>query len=255
MTKEQGTMAPDDGSLRYALAWTVQWLEALHPAGFPTTLYEAREALRRPEATHELRQTAARVVGKCAHLSHPSLTALHDRVKAALLEWAEVEAQLPKPWFRAQSVASPMVSLLPRSSTAPVRALEPGERLLGHFILPPFQRPPVWTEAQRVRFIESAWGGYPLGHYVLNTFQFGTPRTDMWLLDGQQRIGAVLAYMADEYPVFGRLYSELDDVHHRRWEMGVQFPHLRTELTDPAECLEVYDRLAYGGTPHEPKGT
>ena len=35
--------------------------------------------------------------------------------------------------------------------------------------------------------------------------------------------------------------------------MSVQFPCLRTHLTDEAKLRDVYDRLAYGGTPHDPK--
>jgi hypothetical protein len=78
-------------------------------------------------------------------------------------------------------------------------------------------------------------------------------RFDQWLLDGQQRVGAVLAYMADEFPVMGHRFSELTDIDHRRWDMSVSFPCRITNLQDEAALRDVYDRLAYGGTPHKPK--
>lgn len=81
-----------------------------------------------------------------------------------------------------------------------------GERPLGAFILPPFQRPPVWTVAQQIRLIESFWIGLPVGSYVVNEDDDGISPTyayDRWLLDGQQRWAAIIAYVNDAFPVFG----------------------------------------------------
>lgn len=95
--------------------------------------------------------------------------------------------------------------------------------------------------------------GLPLGVFIYNR----TPRMespfDTWLLDGQQRVSAIMAYTADEFPVYGRLFSELGRVDHRQWSMSISFPCLETHLEDEAQLRDVYDRLAYGGTPHEPK--
>ena len=63
----------------------------------------------------------------------------------------------------------------------------------------------------------------------------------------------MLGYMADKFPVFGYRFSELTEVDLRRWDMGVQFPCLKTHITDEDKLRDVYDRLAYGGTPHDPK--
>ena len=159
------------------------------------------------------------------------------------------QERIPRPWFAAQSMATTMDFLKSRSRE--LRETPEGCRRLGWFILPPFQRPLVWTEAQKVRFVESCWNGLPIGVFVWNE-AFGT-RYDQWLLDGQQRVSAIFAYMADEFPVMGYRFSELGEVDYRRWDMSVQFPCLRTHLTDEAKLRDVYDRLAYGGTPHDPK--
>jgi len=125
-----------------------------------------------------------------------------------------------------------------------------GERRLGPFILPPFQRPPVWSRDQQTRLIESLWLGLPVGVFVFNQGQYGS-RTSMWLLDGQQRITAVLDYLADGFPVFGKRFSETTDVDRRGFE-NKHFPCVKLEMTDRAAMEEIYYRLAYGGTPHDP---
>lgn len=157
---------------------------------------------------------------------------------------------IPRPWFTAQASSTTMGALKGEMERA--APLAEGERQLGKFVLPNFQRPAVWTREQQIRFIESCWMGLPIGSYVYNQTNYDSP-LDSWLIDGQQRVTSVYAYMADDFPVYGHLFSELTDIDHRMWSMSVSFPCLITRLDDEAELREVYDRLAYGGTPHEPK--
>ena len=159
---------------------------------------------------------------------------------------------IPDSWFRSQTFSSPICTISDRARERRAAGLGDGERALGPFVLPPFQRPPVWTEAQKVRFIESIWMGLPIGSYVVNAGKYGS-RFDDWLLDGQQRVTAILDYMADALSVYGRVFSALPEVVHRGFEFGRVFTRLETKIENEAELREVYDRLAYGGTPHEPK--
>ena len=156
---------------------------------------------------------------------------------------------MPAAWFRAVSMVPPICLDLDAGLRID-RSLADGERQLCRFILPPFQRPAVWTQAQQIRFLESLWGGLPLGSYVWNR-AYDSP-TDGWLLDGQQRWGALIAYAADEFPVFGYRYSELT-LAERRGFNNRPFACELTSMEDVASCVEVYDRLAYGGTPHAPR--
>ena len=163
-----------------------------------------------------------------------------------------VPRKIDESWFRASSQHTTM-SFLGAKAQERTAPLGDGERQLGWLVLPPFQRPPVWTRQQQVRFIESCWLGLPIGSFIYNrTERFNSP-FDSWLLDGQQRVTAVLAYTSDEFPVFGYLFSELEDADYRRWSMSVVFPNLVTNIDDEEALRDVYDRLAYGGTPHEPK--
>lgn len=161
------------------------------------------------------------------------------------------DSLIPESWFRASAYNMPIGLVMEKECDRPAPLAE-GERYLGPFVLPPFQRAPVWTRAQQVRFIESCWMGLPIGVYVVNRGEYNS-RFDQWLIDGQQRVTAILDYMADAFPVFGHHYSALPEADIRAWGFSRQFTRLETTLENEAELREVYDRLAYGGTPHEPK--
>jgi uncharacterized protein with ParB-like and HNH nuclease domain len=136
----------------------------------------------------------------------------------------------------------------------PVREPNEGERVLGAFFIPSFQRLPVWTAEQQVRFIESIWLHLPIGSYVTNRddrHELNYPCSD-WLLDGQQRWTAIIDYASDRFPVFDSLFSDLEIKYRRRF-MNHPFPCSETRNLSGLQCRDVYERLAYGGTSHERK--
>lgn len=162
-----------------------------------------------------------------------------------------MDHEMPQPWFTASSNARRISGGL---DDEPIRPPREGERRLAGFILPPFQRPAVWTDEQKVRLIESIWEGYPTGTYVVNRVPYvsGTDQTCAdWLLDGQQRWTAIVEYVAGEFEVFGHRFPELSALARRDFR-GRQMGEMETKLTDPEGCLRIYNRLCYGGTPHEP---
>ena len=131
------------------------------------------------------------------------------------------------------------------------RALAPGESRLGGFILPTFQRSAVWTPPQKTRLIESLYMGLPIGSLVYNQTRNLGP-CHRWLLDGQQRMVAITEYVAGKWPIYGWLFPSLPEIeqrHFKRIGVGV----IETQIESEAECRDIYDRLAYGGTAHEPK--
>ena len=154
---------------------------------------------------------------------------------------------MPKRWFQASNLNSPIIEMIERGHGRP---LAEGERRLGAFILPPFQRPPVWTRDQQVRLIESIWNGLPIGAYVHNQV-IGFP-FDQWLLDGQQRVTAILRYMLGDFPVFGWRFTDLPRAERLGFEL-TPVAQLQTRLTSKEDCQDVYNRLAYGGTSHAPQ--
>jgi hypothetical protein len=123
-------------------------------------------------------------------------------------------------------------------------------RMVMGFILPPWQRPFVWTEAQCIRFVESLWSGIPVGTYSYVQDYDGP--FDMALIDGQQRMTALQMYLDDAFPVLGYRWSEVTDIDRRFFDMAsfpafvVSKPHARDEVY----LREYYDLMNFGGTAH-----
>lgn len=157
---------------------------------------------------------------------------------------------MPKRWFYGDTMHR-LISGLVVDHTGDVRPLIAGERRLGAFIVPPFQRGLVWTERQKVRLIESIYMGLPIGAIVYNQTRVRNP-CDGWLLDGQQRVTAIVDYMSGDIIADGWRYPDLPQIERRHFErMGVAV--IETRIEDEDQCRDIYDRLAYGGTAHEPK--
>ena len=73
-----------------------------------------------------------------------------------------------------------------------------------------------------------------------------------WLLDGQQRWTAIKEYVEDGFEVNGAAWSELREAQRRDFRSRT-IAEVETGFTTDAECLRIYNKLAYGGTPHEPQ--
>lgn len=128
--------------------------------------------------------------------------------------------------------------------------------LMGYRI-PTWQRDLVWTEAQKIKFIETMILGLPLGTFVTNASDASKKvgdrtffhKTDRLLIDGQQRLNALNDYFGDAFPVFGVVWSEVDG--NDRWRiLNSPFPAFEMRTSDENVLREVYDRLNYGGTAH-----
>lgn len=157
------------------------------------------------------------------------------------------ERIMPERWFVGSAGARQLLHLFEGDQYD--RPLAKGERQLGPFILPPFQRPSVWTINQKQLLIESIYAGLPIGSIVVNSTRNGQ-ECDGWLLDGQQRVTALLEYTRGAFNTCGWHYPNLPDAerrHFKRISIGV----IETAETDPERCREIYRRLAYGGTAHE----
>lgn len=131
----------------------------------------------------------------------------------------------------------------------------PTERRLMNLTLPPWQRPEVWSEAQKRRFVEGIFLGLGTGSYVVHGSDWeggGQPRPmSGWLLDGQQRICALRDFLAGNLVIFGDVrFTEMSVPDQLRFKRR-PFPCHELEYTDNEDTLkEIYDRLNFGGTPH-----
>lgn len=134
--------------------------------------------------------------------------------------------------------------------------LATGDRQLMGFNLPPWQRPLVWTEAQKVSFIEGIFLGLGTGYYVTHQTEWdrhGEPLPmSGWLLDGQQRISSIDDFVNDRIAVFeGIRYSQLDRVTQIRRFRNQSFPCIEIPYqSDEGRLMELYRRLNFSGTAH-----
>ncbi|UJJ60627.1 DUF262 domain-containing protein [Rhodanobacter denitrificans] len=138
---------------------------------------------------------------------------------------------------------------------APATHLREGQRNLLGLVLPAWQRPAVWTRQQQVRFVEGIFLGLGTGYYVTTAWDWERDGARLplagLLLDGQQRLGALGAFAAGEFAVFGSTrFADLSLVDKRRRFYRVAFPSIEMEAADEPTLREIYDRLNFGGTPH-----
>lgn len=137
-------------------------------------------------------------------------------------------------------------------------------RFVMGYPLPQWQRPLVWDDGQKERFVTSLWMEVDVGSYLVNeTFEFVEINgiavdvckefTDI-LLDGQQRLSALEDYFfgriaipdADGVPTY---WNELSKVERRLF--GNQtFNRSIVSCNDEAQLRLIYDMRAFGGTPH-----
>lgn len=114
---------------------------------------------------------------------------------------------------------------------------------------PDFQRAHVWTEPQQIAFMEFLLQGGRSGrHLYFNdpTWQKGFGGNPV-VVDGKQRLRAVLRFLHDEIPAFGTRYSEFTD--DCAFQTGILRLHVH-DFETRAEVLRWYLSLNTGGTDH-----
>ncbi len=80
---------------------------------------------------------------------------------------------------------------------------------------PLFQRGHVWTEKQQIAYVEFILQGGKSGKDIyFNCPNWEDNEGDMSLVDGKQRLTAVLKFLDDELKVFGHYLSEFEDSLH-----------------------------------------
>ena len=160
------------------------------------------------------------------------------------------ETRMPRQLDLGQSVSTTMAHAMGQhKSWKAGEVVTHGRRTIMGFVLPDWQRGLVWSQQQKVSFIESAWLGIPIGTYSYNQVDFGSP-FDHLLIDGQQRMSAIQDYIEDAFPVFGARFSELEKPDERRWGMMVSFPCYIAKSRDEEWLKNYYNLTNFGGTAH-----
>lgn len=119
-------------------------------------------------------------------------------------------------------------------------------------LCPDFQRGHVWNRKQQIAYIEYIIRGGISG----KTFFFNHPgwmstfKGDFVLVDGLQRITAILLFLDNELPVFGNtLYKDIEGFKGR-WGMNIVFDIWVNNLKTRKEVLTWYLEMNEGGVVH-----
>lgn len=116
---------------------------------------------------------------------------------------------------------------------------------------PDFQRAHVWTESQQSRYVEFCLRGGTSGNQIyLNAVGWNNGMAaPIMVVDGKQRLTAILRFMRNEIPAFGTLLKDYQD------KLGLRFM-IRMNINDlptHKEVIEWYLDLNDGGIAHTPE--
>lgn len=118
---------------------------------------------------------------------------------------------------------------------------------------PDWQRGHVWTRDQQIAYVEYFLKGGMSGRdiYFNCSSWDGKYDTPIYVLDGLQRLTALLAFIHNDIPAFGCLYEDYEDKLRTLSEGCLTFNIMK--LSSKKELLNFYIDANSGGTPHDPK--
>jgi uncharacterized protein with ParB-like and HNH nuclease domain len=139
--------------------------------------------------------------------------------------------------------------------SASISTSDVAQRYVCGFPVPDFQRPLCWSDQQMISFVESAILGIDIGTYTIHEFDFDEKtslplRFSDWLIDGQQRLYSLECYFLDKIKVLGFYWSELTKAEQRRF-LNISFHQYNSSIWNEEEIINLYNKLAFGGTPHK----
>lgn len=161
--------------------------------------------------------------------------------------------RLPEPVIRFSSSSMPLELLICGGKEATDYPW--AKRFIGDWPLPEWQRDLVWTTEQKISFIQSAFIGYDLGSIMINQIPWpeGSNVAPKWsdiIIDGQQRISALIGFVNNEFPInklFWRDLTRIEQRSLREREIGMKF----VSCKDEAKLRTVYNHLNFSGVRHK----
>ena len=128
------------------------------------------------------------------------------------------------------------------------RRIERDIKEYGLQLNPDFQRGHVWTEEQQIKYVEFILKGGKTGLdiYCNHPGWFRDWKGDYVVVDGLQRITAIMKFLNNEIKVFGYYRNEFE-VHI---PIGIFFHWHVNDLKTNKAVLRWYVEVNSGGTPH-----
>lgn len=117
---------------------------------------------------------------------------------------------------------------------------------------PEYQRELAWEESDKVRLIDSIFNQVDIGKFVFRKLPFKSDGPGYEVVDGKQRLNALLEFMADRFAYRGKKWSELSRFDRGYFESySISYAELHESYTR-AQVLELFVRLNTGGKPMDP---
>lgn len=117
---------------------------------------------------------------------------------------------------------------------------------------PPYQRELVWKTSHKIAFIEYLISGMPIGDFAVATIDTDTQYM-VELVDGKQRINAILSFMNDEFGIHIDdelvYFSEMNISEQRKFR---NIPLPVTELLHANDLIvrvRYFYKINFGGVP------
>jgi hypothetical protein len=162
---------------------------------------------------------------------------------------------VPQRRYYGEAMSNNMLALTLQAENASkilAREGHKGRSVMG-FKLPIWQRERKWDDEMSALFIKNVYLGVNIGFYLVN--HGFADETFNVLIDGQQRMLAIEAYLNDAFPVQGEdgkfyFWSQLDD-ENRAYFFRMPFSFYVTKFETDAEMREAYNCHNYTGVRHE----
>lgn len=116
-------------------------------------------------------------------------------------------------------------------------------------INPDYQRELVWTHSQKVALIESIYTNVEIGKFALIQRPYKENEKGYEILDGKQRLMALVEFYTSGFPYKGRFYNEMcsrDQDHFDNYSISIG--DLEGNITERQKLL-YFLKLNTGGTP------
>ena len=105
-----------------------------------------------------------------------------------------------------------------------------------------YQRKLVWSEDEKARLIDSILKGYPIPLILFAEFVGGDGRTYYEVLDGMQRLNAIVGFIENEYPVLEKYFDIKQLARAQQAEKDGLFEAYHGDaLHAPAICANLLD--------------
>lgn len=114
---------------------------------------------------------------------------------------------------------------------------------------PDYQRGYVWTDVDKEKLIESIMLGYPIGGFVVKANRYPELRSE--IIDGKQRINAIVDFMSGKYKYKGLYYWNLSRSDRNNFEdRSIQWCEL-PETATRKDCLKMFLACNSCGVPQD----